>query len=76
MNSDLKSRVDHCCALAENGAIELAQAGLQLSVEEFYDEPYKSSFGNPESILQSIERTSHRAGVDTAFQYAEYSYQK
>ena len=76
MNTDLKSRIDHCYVLAENGATELAKTGLQLSVEEFCAEPHKSSFGNPESILQSLERTSHRIGVDVALQYAEHFYQE
>lgn len=76
MNPDLKSRVDHCYVLAENGATELAQVGLQLSIKEFCAEHYKQSFGNPELVLQSIERTSHRIGVDVAFQYAEHFYQE
>ena len=76
MNTDFKSRINHCYALAENGATELAQAGLQLSVEEFCAEPHKSSFGYPESVLQSIERASHRVGVDVALQHAEHFYQK
>lgn len=76
MSTDLKSRIEHCYTLAENGAMELAQAGLQIYVEKFCDTPYKSSLGNPESILQSIEKASHRVGVDIAFQYAEHFYQE
>ena len=76
MSGDLKSRIDHCYALAENGATELAQVGLQLSVEKFCAEPHKSPLGNPGSVLQSIERTSYRVGVDVALQYAERFYQE
>lgn len=76
MTPDLKSKIDHCYALAENNATELAQAGLQISVEKFCNKLDKSSFGNPTSILQSIERASHRVGVDIAFQYAKHFYQE
>lgn len=76
MSTDLKSRIDHCYVLAENGATELAKTGLQIYIKKFCDVPYKSFLGNPESILQSIEKASHRVGVDVAFQYAEHFYQK
>ncbi|MBI2672914.1 hypothetical protein HYX19_01520 [Candidatus Woesearchaeota archaeon] len=76
INPDLKSRIDHCYALAKNGATELALVGLKLSIKEFCAEPHKQSFGNPELVLQSIERTSHRIGVEIAFQHAEHFYQE
>ena len=76
MSIDLKSRIDHCYTLAENGATELAQAGLKIYVEEFCDTKYKLSLGDPNSILQSIEKTSFRIGVDVGFEYAEHFYQK
>ena len=76
MSVDLKSRIEHCYRLAENGATELAQAGLQIYVEEFCDSPYKSSLGNPESIFESIEKASHRVGVNVGLQYAEHFYKE
>lgn len=75
-STPLKSRIDHCYALAENGSIELAQEGLQLAVEEFRIGAYRTFLEDPASVLQSIERTSARIGVDVAFQYAEDFYKE
>ncbi len=76
MNKDLKSRIDHCYTLSENGATKLAQAGLQVYVKVFCDEPHKTNLGNVEAIISSMERASHRIGVDVALQYAEHFYQE
>jgi|SRR3989338_2269565 len=64
---DIKSRLEHCEKLAENGATELAQAGLKLIVENNQIE---------QGILKSIERISYRTGIDIAFRYAEKFYMK
>ena len=79
MANDLKSRIDHCYALAENGSTELAKAGLQSYVKKFCDELHKNgqnSFLDADSVIKSIERTSHRIGIDVALQYAEDFYEK
>jgi len=76
MNTDLKSKIDHCYTLAKNGATELAQASLSFYPKQFWAEPFKSSLGNPESVFKSIERTSHRIGIDVSLQYATHFYQE
>lgn len=73
---DLISKIDHCYAVANHGTTELAQKGLLKYTEQFCAENYKSKFNNPESILQSIQRTSHRIGVDVALESAEQFYEK
>jgi len=74
MNPNLKSRIDNCYKLAEKGFTNLARAGLKVFSEEFNSKLGKGIFDNPEPIMQSIEKTSHRVGVDIAFQYAEHFY--
>jgi len=77
MDSNLKSKIDHCYRLADNGATEFAQAGFKVCIQEFCDGPLlKSKFKNPEAVLKSIERASYRIGVDVALKYAEHFYQK
>ncbi len=74
MKSDIKSKIEHCYALAEHGTIELAQSGLRSIVEDFCTET-DNSFGRSESTLQDIQKTSHRIGVEVALQFAEHFYE-
>lgn len=80
MNPSLKTKIDHCYILAENGATDFAYAGLKSIVtifnNELLDHPLKPDYKNLEEVLQNIERTSHRIGIDVAFEYAEHFYQE
>jgi hypothetical protein len=74
MISNLQSRLDHCYELAENGDTKSAEVILLEVVEKFCSKPLIPS-KDAETVLKSIEKASHRIGVDVAFGYAEYFYQ-
>lgn len=74
MDQNLQSRVDHCYTLAENGYVVVANALLPHLVEQFLES--MESLSDVESFSKSIERTSHRMGIENAFEYAEFFYQK
>ena len=77
---NLKSRIDHCYALAENGATGMARAALQCYAREFYTHIFRynerSPSGDQKSVLESLERSSCRVEVNVALQFAEHFYQE
>lgn len=72
MQKSMQSRADHCYALAENGATELANTALKLAVGKLY-EFTEATLGRAQA-LESMERAARRIGVDVALGYAGHFY--
>ncbi len=70
---NIQSLVDHCYELAVNGEGELAQAGLQTALKEFYNTSYKP-LPLAKDILEIAGRASCLISVYFDFQYAEHFY--
>ena len=88
---DLKSRLNYCRGLAEEGHTKLAYLDFENCVKEFTEgveknredilksnDPLKTSeeLKKYESILEVMERTGHRIGVNIAVEHAKFFYQK